>query len=131
MSLGSLPEALEELIAHAGLPVRLELHGDIAVLPQDTTALVYFVIAECLTNITRHAQAGWAYISVRAEQPLTIEIADNGRGGATLTTGRGLQGLADRLAVAAGTFEISSPPGGPTRIRAVTGQPSVDLVARN
>lgn len=118
VSLGSLPEALEELIAHVGLPVRLELHGDIAVLPQDTTALVYFVIAECLTNITRHAQAGWASISVRAEEPLTIEIADNGRGGAILTTGRGLQGLADRLAVAAGTLEISSPPGGPTRIRA-------------
>ena len=118
LSLGSLPKAINELIAHAGLPVRLELHGDIAALPAETTALVYFVIAECLTNITRHAQAGWACVSVRAEQMLTMEITDNGRGGATVTTGRGLQGLADRLAVADGTLEIFSPPDGPTRIRA-------------
>ena len=118
VSVNSLPAALEELVAHAGLPVRLELRGDLTALPEDTRALVYFVSAECLTNITRHAQAGWASISVWAEQALTVQITDNGRGGATLATGRGLQGLADRVAVAAGVFEISSPHGGPTRIRA-------------
>jgi len=118
VSVNSLPAALEELVAHSGLPVRLELRGDLTALPEDTRALVYFVSAECLTNITRHAQAGWASISVWAEQILTVQITDNGRGGATLATGRGLQGLADRVAVAAGVFEISSPHGGPTRIRA-------------
>jgi signal transduction histidine kinase len=45
-----------------------------------------------------------------------IEILDNGRGGATTTDGRGLQGLADRVVLMGGIFIIDSPPGGPTRI---------------
>lgn len=118
LRVGSLAEALTELIARSGLPAHLDLHGTLAALPEDTTALVYFVAAECLTNIARHAQATWVSITVCLDQTLTVEITDNGRGGATTTAGRGLQGLTDRVAVAAGTLDITSPAGGPTRIHA-------------
>ena len=118
VSTGPLSIALEELIAHCGLPVTLELRGDLAAVPEDTRTLVYFVSSECLTNITRHARADRAHISVGAQQMLTVQITDNGCGGATLAAGHGLRGLADRVAVAGGVFEISSPDGGPTEIRA-------------
>lgn len=118
LSTGSLTEALTELIAHTGLPVHLDLPDALDAQPQDTAALVYFVAAECLTNISRHAQATWVSVTVRLDQTLTVEITDNGRGGATATAGRGLQGLADRVAVAEGALRITSPPGGPTRIHA-------------
>jgi signal transduction histidine kinase len=47
-----------------------------------------------------------------------ISVLDNGHGGAAMTTSHGLQGLADRVAIAGGRLTVYSPPGGPTRIRA-------------
>jgi signal transduction histidine kinase len=85
---------------------------------EQTKALVYFVAAECLTNIARHSGATKATVTVALDDTVRIEIADNGHGGATTTEGRGLQGLADRVTLAGGEFTIDSPPGGPTRIAA-------------
>jgi hypothetical protein len=118
ISSGGLPSAVRALVAGAGVPVRLELLGDLASLPPDTAALAYYIVAECLTNIARHAGATTASVTVRSGSALTVEVSDDGRGGATRTARRGLAGLADRLAVARGTLEITSPPGGPTHIRA-------------
>jgi signal transduction histidine kinase len=49
---------------------------------------------------------------------LVISVVDNGHGGAAATAARGLRGLADRVEVAGGRLTVSSPPGGPTGIRA-------------
>ena len=83
---------------------------------ESTKALVYFLAAECLTNIARHSGATMATVAVTLGGRVRIEIVDNGHGGATTTSGRGLQGLADRVLLVGGRFTIDSPPGGPTLI---------------
>ena len=54
-----------------------------------------------------------------ADGALRVAVEDDGRGGARLEPGGGLAGLAARVASLDGTFELSSPAGGPTRIEAV------------
>ena len=112
----SLPEALRTLVSDAELPTILNLEGPLDHVTDQTRALVYFFAAECLTNIARHSGATLATVAVAMGNTLRIEILDNGRGGATTTDGRGLQGLADRVILVGGVFTIDSPPGGPTRI---------------
>ena len=53
-----------------------------------------------------------------ADQQLTVEIADDGIGGATIVGGSGLRGLADRVEALGGRFTVSSPPGRGTTLRA-------------
>ncbi|MFB9835094.1 sensor histidine kinase, partial [Actinoallomurus acaciae] len=78
----------------------------------------YFVVAEALTNIAKHSGATGASVTVRRhDDVLTIEIRDDGHGGADPRRGTGLTGLADRVAVAGGRMLLSSPDGGPTLLR--------------
>jgi signal transduction histidine kinase len=80
-------------------------------------AVAYFVVSEGLTNITKHAQASQAEVVVqRAGDRLHIIVSDDGVGGADPARGTGLAGLAQRAASVDGSFEIASPPGGPTLI---------------
>ncbi|MDA0169373.1 PAS domain S-box protein [Solirubrobacter taibaiensis] len=81
-------------------------------------AAAYFVIAEGLTNVLKHAQANVARVTVRDEGAwLVIEVADDGRGGVDVAAGSGLRGLEDRVAALDGTFEVADGPVG-TRLRA-------------
>ena len=77
----------------------------------------YFTVSEALTNIAKYARATRA--TVRAgvrDGELSLEIVDDGIGGADPTLGSGLRGLVDRLAAISGTLEIMSPAGGGTRL---------------
>ena len=86
-------------------------------LPAQTAA--YFVVAEALTNVVRHAQASRARVEIGVvDDRLAITVDDDGRGGAQATPGRGLAGLAERLAGVDGSLVVASPDGGPTRLRA-------------
>jgi signal transduction histidine kinase len=79
---------------------------------------LYFGIAELMTNAVKHAHATRAQISiVQRNTDIVVEVEDNGRGGASVRAGGGLDGLRRRLAVFDGTLEITSPAGGPTRAR--------------
>lgn len=79
---------------------------------------VYFGVAELLTNAVKHARATRARVTLsRDDHGLVAEVEDDGRGGADARPGGGLDGLRRRLAVFDGTLEISSPAGGPTRVR--------------
>ncbi|MDP9869796.1 MULTISPECIES: sensor histidine kinase [Streptosporangium] len=79
---------------------------------------VYFGIAELLTNALKHAHATRARISIaRDDTGILVEVEDDGRGGADMRAGGGLDGLRRRLTVFDGTVEITSPAGGPTRVR--------------
>ncbi|GLY40487.1 hypothetical protein Amsp01_065100 [Amycolatopsis sp. NBRC 101858] len=81
----------------------------------------YFAVSEALSNAIKHAQARHIRITVEfAPHPgsgLTMRVADDGRGGASLEGGTGLRGIARRLAAFDGTLAVDSPPGGPTEIR--------------
>lgn len=93
--------------------------------PPTVEAAAYFTIAEALTNVVKHAAASAA--SVRVDDDggrLTVEVADDGRGGADVTRGSGLAGLRDRVAALDGTLEVASPAGGGTRLRATIPLPA-------
>ncbi|GAB4007221.1 hypothetical protein GCM10029992_60300 [Glycomyces albus] len=78
---------------------------------------VYFVVAEALTNISKHARASQASVKVEDwSDRLVVSIGDNGVGGAHVSKGHGLSGLADRIRAAEGEWTLDSPEGGPTVI---------------
>ncbi|MDW5598657.1 PAS domain S-box protein, partial [Conexibacter stalactiti] len=87
--------------------------------PPATEAAAYFVIAEALTNVVKHAQATAATVTVADDDgALAIEVADDGRGGAVATPGRGLAGLQDRVAALGGALTVERGEQGGTRLRA-------------
>jgi signal transduction histidine kinase len=115
-----LDAALSALIASCPVPVSLDI--DLPHRPDPVReAAAYYVAAEAITNIAKHA-AGAASATVTVgtrERNLHIVVEDDGGGGARLESGGGLAGLAARIASIYGTFTVSSPPGGPTRVEAV------------
>ncbi len=122
-----LDAALSSVVQRAqniGIPTALniDLPGRI---PAETEAVAYFVVAEALTNVAKHAQASRAVVTVRrdqAESALHVSIFDDGRGGAQIAdsaTATGLRGLSERVRAARGTFTVSSPVSGPTVVTAV------------
>ncbi|MDR3201733.1 MAG: ATP-binding protein, partial [Bifidobacteriaceae bacterium] len=116
-----LPQALRELADDAAVPVTVEADFDERPAPL-VEAMAYFAVAEALTNIAKHAEATTAQISARVTgrrggRRLTVEIRDDGRGGARPGDGSGLTGMADRMDVVHGAMLVSSPPGGPTVVR--------------
>jgi signal transduction histidine kinase len=109
-----LDAALSGVIARMPIPVRLTV--DMTRRPAPVIeAVAYFVVSEGLTNIAKHAQASQAEVIVqRAGDRLHVIITDDGVGGADPARGTGLDGLRKRAESVDGTFDISSPPGGPT-----------------
>jgi signal transduction histidine kinase len=109
-----LDAALSGVAARMPIPVRLTV--DLPRRPAPVIeAVAYFVVSEGLANIVKHAQASQAEVVVsRAGDRLHIIVSDDGVGGADPSRGTGLTGLAKRAASVDGTFEIVSPPDGPT-----------------
>jgi signal transduction histidine kinase len=88
-------------------------------LPEAVELAAYFVASEALANIAKYSQATHASVRVgRVGELATIEIADDGIGGADESRGSGLRGLADRVEALAGRLRVSSPSGGGTTITA-------------
>jgi len=109
-----LPAALTELADSSPIPVAVDARLE-SRLPGQVENTAYFAVAEALTNIAKHSAATSARVTARRHDGvLTIEVSDNGHGGADPSRGSGLTGLADRVAVAGGRMLLSSPPGGPT-----------------
>jgi signal transduction histidine kinase len=89
-------------------------------LPDAIERAAYFVVAESLANVARHASATRCEIRVLAEERgLVLETRDDGAGGARIVPGGGLAGLAGRVEALDGMLEVESPAGGPTTLRAV------------
>jgi signal transduction histidine kinase len=110
--------ALEQLAARAPLPVELRADVD-GRLPAALEVAAYYVIAESLTNVAKHAQATSAQVVVVQERDeLVLEIVDDGIGGADSERGTGLRGLADRVESLDGRLRVWTPLGGGTRVRA-------------
>jgi signal transduction histidine kinase len=101
-------------------PVPVDLSVSVAGRPQTAAErAAYYVVAESLTNIAKHARAQTAVVEIRGDGTcLEIEVRDDGAGGAVRSPGSGLEGLAQRVEALDGTLTITSPAGGPTTIRA-------------
>ncbi|GAA2593641.1 histidine kinase [Actinomadura fulvescens] len=111
-----LDGALAALAARSSVPVHIEL-ADLPALPAAVEAVAYYVIAEALTNVTKHAAATRAALRVeRAGDVLSIEVTDDGKGGADEARGTGIAGMRRRVAALDGAVRLDSPPGGPTTL---------------
>jgi PAS domain S-box-containing protein len=112
-----LRAAIASLTARTPVPVTLDVPVDR--FPAVVEGTAYFVAAEAMANVAKHAQATEARVSITVELGgLRVEIADDGRGGAApnLAGGSGLAGLEDRVAAVGGTLSIQSPAGAGTRV---------------
>jgi signal transduction histidine kinase len=113
-----LAAAVRILASRAPVPV------EIAALPSERLPppieiAVYFVVAEALTNVAKYAHASAATVSIAVGGGrVTVEVADDGIGGADLAAGSGLRGLSDRVAALDGRLTLDSPPGAGTCLRA-------------
>ncbi|WP_173040290.1 sensor histidine kinase [Phytohabitans flavus] len=114
-----LPSALAALAARGVIPVDLTIDPKLGRLEPSVETTAYFVVAEALTNVAKHSHATecWVVVS-RAGDHLKIDIIDDGDGGAHVSKGHGLAGIADRLRANGGTLDVLSPVGGPTEVRA-------------
>jgi signal transduction histidine kinase len=113
-----LAVALESLAAHAPVPVRLTVALEERLREQLEVA-AYYVVAESLTNVGKHARATSVTVDVgRVNGQVVVEVVDDGVGGADTETGSGLRGLADRVESLGGRLRIWTPRGGGTRVRA-------------
>jgi PAS domain S-box-containing protein len=113
-----LAAALEALALRAPIPVELEALPD-GRLPAPVEAAAYYVVAEALNNVQKHAGARRVVVSAAIDgATLVVEVKDDGSGGAE-EEGSGLRGLADRVESLGGQLGLESPAGGGTRLRAV------------
>jgi signal transduction histidine kinase len=114
-----LDPALRALAARASVPVTIDTHGAER-LPGPVEIAAYYVVAEGLTNVAKYAEASEATVAVRRSDGLvSVDISDDGVGGADAGRGSGLRGLADRVAALDGTLSVDSPAGRGTRLHVV------------
>lgn len=114
---------LEHLAAEArrsGVPVRLEVVGDIRPLPATLDLTAYRIVQEGLTNVRRHARAAEALVTVRfGSDSLGVEVRDNGAGGnGARGEGYGLLGIRERVAMLGGELDEGPIDGGGFALRA-------------
>jgi signal transduction histidine kinase len=114
-----LVAALESLAVRSAVPatVTSELPEGTE-LPAELERNAYFIAAEALTNVAKHADANAATVTVALRDGLEIVVHDDGHGGATSVDGHGIAGLAERVHGLGGTLDVVSPDGGPTTVTA-------------
>jgi signal transduction histidine kinase len=113
---GGLRAGVDVLASRMRVPVDIDV--SVGRLPATIEATAYFVVAEALTNVAKHARAGRAKVTVLIEHgTLAVHVGDDGVGGAR-PDGSGLLGLADRLAALDGELRVDSPAGSGTLVAA-------------
>jgi signal transduction histidine kinase len=111
-----LAGALTAVTTRCAVPARLDI-GELERVPAAVEAVVYFAVAEALTNVARHSHATAAGVRVRRTAAgLSVVITDNGTGGADPRRGTGIAGIRRRVRALDGTVELTSPAGGPTTV---------------
>ena len=114
---GSKPlhAAVGELAARQPIPVTVSIDGQRQ--PSEPVALaVYYVVSEAFTNAAKYSAATQVMMRLSLAEPVSVQVTDNGRGGAQVRLGHGLSGMIERIQALGGRCTISSPSGGPTSI---------------
>jgi signal transduction histidine kinase len=112
LSDGGLEPALNGLARRAPLPVTVDVRVPRRP-PERIEIAVYYIVAEALTNVAKHAQASGALVDVRAlDGVVRVSVSDDGVGGADPSRGSGLLGVRDRVDSLGGTMRLTSPPPG-------------------
>ncbi len=113
---GGLAAAIAAAVARVGLPVEVDVPAER--LPPEIETNAYFIVAEALTNVVKHAGAEHAAVTAAVEGGVfRLEVRDDGIGGVD-PDGHGLTGLRDRATALGGRLDIESPPSGGTIVAA-------------
>jgi signal transduction histidine kinase len=115
-----LAAAIDEVVNRSPVPVASHVVLGTE-LPPHLETCVYFVVSEALTNVAKHSGAHAVAVDVTDEEVpgrVVVRVADDGRGGAHVSKGNGLAGLAERVQAADGVLAVVSPEGGPTVVEA-------------
>ncbi|WP_262412947.1 sensor histidine kinase [Actinacidiphila acidipaludis] len=113
-----LDAALSVVATRCTVPVSVTVELPARPVPA-IEGIAYFTVSELLQNVSKHSGASRATVDVwQVEDRLMLQVSDNGRGGASLSGGSGLAGLAERLDSVDGVLVVDSPAGGPTRVTA-------------
>jgi signal transduction histidine kinase len=116
LSKGGLGPALQTLARRSMVPVRLDVRIQRR-SPEHAEVAGYYVVAEALTNVAKHARASQVNVDVEDDATkLRLAIRDDGIGGADAAKGSGLTGLRDRVEALGGTMTVSSQPGNGTSL---------------
>jgi signal transduction histidine kinase len=100
-----------------GLPLAVELRVEEIECELEVARTAWFVCAEAVANVLKHAEATRLAIEVTENDgTICVDVVDDGRGGAD-PRGSGLAGLRDRVTALAGRFLVECPPTGGTRVR--------------
>ena len=106
---------LDELVGQvraAGVPVEIEVSGDVLALPAGVDLAAYRIVQEALTNVLKHAGRAVARVTVRAACGVVdVEVCDDGRGAERPGLGHGLVGMRERAALYGGSVEAENLPG--------------------
>lgn len=114
-----LAGALTALAAESAVPTEVDAQVEPRA-PLAVEAVAYFAVAEALTNVAKHSEAGRATVRVHRQGDLLVaRVADDGVGGAVLRQGSGLAGIRDRVQAHDGSLTVDSPPDGPTLVEVV------------
>jgi signal transduction histidine kinase len=109
LSQGGLVPAVKTLARRSAIPVELSVRAGER-LPEPVEVAAYYVVAEALTNVAKHARASVVYVDVDVHDgALQLRIRDDGAGGADPLRGSGLIGIDDRIEALGGTMHIDSP----------------------
>ena len=112
-------DALVEGVRAAGLPVTLEVEGELGDLPAGLDLSAYRIVQEALTNAIKHAGASAAEVRVRrTADEVELEVVDDGHGPSGNGRGQGLIGMRERASLLGGEVEAGPKPGGGFRVRA-------------
>lgn len=113
---GGLRAGVDALVARLDLAVQVQVSSER--LPAELEASAYFIVAEALTNVMKHAQAAGAEVTASVEDGvLRVQVRDDGVGGAD-PGGHGLVGMADRVSALGGQLMVESPADGGTLVSA-------------
>ena len=113
-----LDAALSAVAARNAVPTTVDVALDTRPRPE-VEAVLYFAVAEALTNVAKHSGATRCSVTVdQVPGGIRTVVWDDGVGGAGTDghPGGGLSGMRDRVRAAGGTLLIESPVGGPTRV---------------
>jgi signal transduction histidine kinase len=113
-----LGEAIRQLATRSALPIVAEVPS--SRWPEAVERALFFVASEALTNVVKHARATQARVVLREDPAtVTLDVEDDGVGGATIVPGSGIEGLRQRVETIGGELTVTDRPGGGTRLRVV------------
>jgi signal transduction histidine kinase len=104
-------DRLVDAVRAGGLDVRTDISSDLGPLPKPVDLAAYRIVQEALTNVRRHSGARTTTVRIRDGEQLTIEVLDDGRGGAA-EEGNGIAGMRERAAALGGSLHAGPRPQG-------------------